>query len=91
MRDDRFTERVIGFNEVYRSEAERRPDVTYVSSFELFGDEAGEYSTILPDGSGNLQTMRFPDGAHFTWQGAYLLSDHVLGIIASEWGFDGSP
>jgi len=87
MRDDQFTERVIGFNEVYRDEAAERPDVVYVSSFELFADDSGEYSTYLRTEDGDLLEMRFPDGAHFTWPGAYRLSDHVLGIIAEDWGF----
>lgn len=87
MRDDAFTRRVIGFNEVYRAEAEKRPEVTYVSSFELFQDESGEYSTYLRTDSGDLLEMRFPDGAHFTWPGAYRLSEFVLGIIGGDWGF----
>jgi len=28
-----------------------------------------------------------PDGAHFSWNGAYRLSGFVLGTIADEWGF----
>jgi hypothetical protein len=87
MRDDEFTQRVIGFNEVYRAEAAERPEVVYVSSFELFQDRNGEYATYLRTEGGDLLEMRFPDGAHFTWPGSYRLSDHVLGIIAEDWGF----
>jgi hypothetical protein len=88
MRDDLFTQRVIGFNEVYQAEAAKRPEVAYVSSFELFQDENGEYSTYLRTDGGDLLEMRFPDGAHFTWPGAYRLSDHVLGVVAEDWGFE---
>jgi hypothetical protein len=87
MRDDRFTERVLMFNEVYREEAEARPAVTYVDTFELFQDENGEYSTYLRTDSGDLLEMRTPDGAHFSWNGAYRLSEHVLEIIGEDWGF----
>lgn len=87
MRDARFTERVIGFNQVYREEAEKRPGVVFVDIFELFQDENGEYSTYLRTESGDLLDMRTEDGAHFTWNGAYRLSEFVLEAIASDWGF----
>jgi hypothetical protein len=87
MRDDQFTQRVIGFNEVYQEEAARRPGVVYVDIFPLFQDENGEYSTYLMNNSGDLLEMRYDDGAHFTWNGAYRLSWFVLNTIADEWGF----
>ena len=86
MRSEAFTERVIGFNDVYRAEAEKRPEVMYIPSFELFQDENGEYSTYLYDDTGTLQTVRSPDGAHFLWPGAYRLSEYVIEIIADDWG-----
>lgn len=87
MRSEAFTERVIGFNEVYAAEAAERPRVAYVSLFELFEDENGEYSTYLRDDDGDLQEMRSDDGAHFTWPGAYRLSGYVLGVVAEDFGF----
>ena len=87
MRDDRFTQRVIGFNRVYEEEAAERPNVVYVDVFELFQDENGEYSTYLRTDSGDLLDMRMEDGAHFSWNGAYRLSGFVLEAIAAEWGF----
>jgi lysophospholipase L1-like esterase len=87
MRDDQFTQRVIGFNEVYQEEAARRPGVVYLDTFPLFQDENGEYSTYLKNNSGDLLEMRTDDGAHFTWNGAYRLSWFVLNKIADEWGF----
>jgi hypothetical protein len=87
MRDDRFTQRVIGFNQVYEEEAAQRPDVVYVDIFDLFKDENGEYSTYLRSDSGDLLDMRMEDGAHFSWNGAYRLSEFVLRVIAGDWGF----
>jgi hypothetical protein len=87
MRNDEFTQRVIGFNEAYAAEAAERPRVTYVSLFDLFKDENGEYSTFLRDEGGGLQGMRSDDGAHFTWPGAYRLSGYVLGVVAEDFGF----
>ena len=87
MKDDRFTQRVIGFNEVYEAEAAARPGVVYVDIFDLFKDENGEFATYLRTESGDLLDMRMPDGAHFSWNGAYRLSGFVLEAIATEWGF----
>jgi hypothetical protein len=87
MRDDRFTQRVIGFNRVYEEEAAERPGVVYVDIFDLFKDENGEYSTYLRNSNGDLLDMRMEDGAHFSWNGAYRLSQFVLEVIAADWGF----
>jgi hypothetical protein len=87
MRDAAFTQRVIGFNQVYQEEAAKRPDVVYVDSFALFQDENGQYSTYLRNSSGDLLEMRTDDGAHFTWNGAYRLAWNVIGIMADDWGF----
>lgn len=80
MRSDSFTAKVEMMNAVYQAEAEKRPQVTYISSFELFTDEDGQYSAYL-DG----KLMRFKDGAHFVWNGGYRLADAVLPVITSQW------
>ena len=80
MRSDRFTTNVLTMNAAYQSEAAKRPGVTYISSFDLFSDENGEYSPYL-DG----KLMRFTDGAHFVWNGAYRLADAMLPVIAADW------
>ena len=83
MESETFSANAIMMNGVYESEAAERPAVTYVSSFELFQDENGDYNAYL-DG----KHMRYADGAHFTWNGGYRLADEVLPIIARDWGFD---
>ncbi len=87
MSSNDFTQRVLGFNEVYAEEAARRPEVVYVDVFYLFADENGEYTRYLQDESGNLVNMRAADGNHYDWAGAYRLTDYVLQIIAEDWGF----
>ncbi|MBM3696471.1 MAG: DUF459 domain-containing protein [Actinobacteria bacterium] len=88
MRSEAFTQRVLGFNQVYREEAEKRPDVTYVDIFDLFKDENGRYSTYLRSTTtGELLYMRTEDGAHFTGNGAARLANFVLRAIAEDWGF----
>lgn len=83
MKSDRFTINAQTMNAAYQSAAAGRPAVTYISSFELFQDDKGKYSAYL-DG----KLMRFTDGAHFVWNGAYRLADAVLPVIAADWGID---
>jgi hypothetical protein len=83
MRSDRFTANAQIMNATYEAAAAVRPAVTYISSFDLFKDEDGEYSAYL-DG----KLMRFTDGAHFVWNGAYRLADAVLPVIADDWSID---
>lgn len=85
MRSAAFTERVKGLNSVYEAEAEARDWVTYISSFELFQNEDGEYATYLRDEQGRLHVMRGGDGAHFSAAGGERLARYVLGIIARDW------
>jgi hypothetical protein len=82
MESESFTANVQMMNAVYQAEAAERPDVTFISSFDLFKDENGEYNAYL-DG----KHMRYGDGAHFTWNGGYRLADTVLPVIAGQWGF----
>ncbi|MDH3605793.1 MAG: DUF459 domain-containing protein [Acidimicrobiia bacterium] len=83
MKSDRFTINARTMNAAYESAAAQRPAVTYISSFELFQDDNGSYNAYL-DG----KLMRFTDGAHFVWNGAYRLADAVLPVIAADWGID---
>jgi hypothetical protein len=76
-----FTANVQMMNAVYAAEAAERPGVTYISSFDLFKDENGQYNAYL-DG----KHMRYADGAHFTWNGGYRLADAVLAVISDQWG-----
>lgn len=85
MKDPRFTEHARQFNEVYREAAEERPWMRYVSSWDVFTDENGNYSDYLPNPSGEMRLMRYEDGAHFTPPGALRLARHVFELIAEEW------
>ena len=85
MESGAFTRTVQMLNAVYEAEAAGRSQITYLSTFELFADENGNYSAYL-DGS----LVRFTDGAHFTWNGAYRLADAVLDAIVAEWDIAGS-
>jgi len=60
-------------DEIYSSEARRRPWVTYVDPVPLFTDTAGNYGASLPAASGKVQLLRASDNIHLTWAGARRL------------------
>ncbi len=80
-------ERVLRITELIEQQAGSRYEVTYIDTFPLFSDENGNYSSVLPDDDGVPVQVRWEDGVHFTRQGAQRLADHLLAIIATDWGF----
>lgn len=64
MQSPDFSSRMAELNSVVQAQAATHPGVTYFSSWNLFENTAGQYSTYLPDASGNLVTVRDPDGIH---------------------------
>lgn len=82
MRSDSFSARMVALNDIYRSEAARVPDVTYVDSWTLFAVD-GEYAAYIDDGGPTL--MRHGDGIHLTRAGGDRLARTVLGAIRADW------
>jgi hypothetical protein len=69
-------------------QADTRYEVTYLDTFPLFSDENGDYTDVLLDENGVLIQVRYSDGIHFTSQGARLLADTLLVMVAADWGFE---
>ena len=79
-RDADQSRRFAVLNEIYRSEAEKRPGrVAFVDTYAIFSDGNGEYSDYLEDpATGELVRMRAPDGVHFDRAGGELIARHVV-------------
>jgi uncharacterized protein len=73
MRNDRLSSDVTGFNEIYRTVAEKLGQ-TYVDTWEAFVDDRGQYDAYGPDMSGEIVKLRAGDGVHFTKAGALKLA-----------------
>lgn len=84
MRSGGFARNMAGLNEIYRSEAESRPWVRYVDSYELFSNDAGSYEAFLPGLDGRVQDLRQDDGIHLSRAGGDLLSRRVLDLIEAD-------
>ncbi len=79
-----FSSRMAELNSIVQAEAATHPGVTYFSSWKLFENAAGQYSTYLPDSSGNLVTVRDPDGVHIAPPaGDDLLANAVVASMSA--------
>lgn len=84
MRKAEFSERMDILDEIYRSEASRRPWIRFVDSRPVLAPEGGGYSAYLPDGDGRPQLARQADGIHLSRFGADRLADAALAVLDVE-------
>ncbi len=81
MRSDSFSARMAQLDEIYRSEAARRPDVVFVDSWSVFAVD-GRYSPYL---DGDPTPMRQDDGIHLTRAGGDRLAEVIVASIRVDW------
>jgi len=75
-------------NRLAQKEAKKRPWVRYVDTYELFGDDNGDYSDYLTSLAGKTELVRQEDGIHWTRAGGDMAADAVLRAIADVYKFD---
>lgn len=83
MRKEEFMERMQILDQIYQSEADRRPWVRFVDSRPVLAPDGG-YSDYLVAGNGEKELARQNDGIHLTRFGARLLSDAVYQVLDAE-------
>jgi hypothetical protein len=73
-------------NAVYSAEARLHPSVTYVSSYKLFENAAGQYSTYLTVPGSGLVEVRDPDEVHIAPPGGDdLIGAYVVKAMEKTW------
>ncbi len=73
-------------NAVFATQASKNQGVTYVSSWKLFENAAGQYSTYLRGPSGNLVQARDPDETHIDPPGGTsIIGDYVVKAMEAAW------
>jgi hypothetical protein len=75
-------------NEIYRSVADRLPNVTFFDSWQEFADADGRYTAYYRD-DGDLTLVRTDDGVHFNADGYTILMERVARHVTDE--FDLKP
>lgn len=77
---------VLNQNAIYQAQAKLHPGVTYVSTWKLFENEAGQYSTYLHGPGGGLVQVRGRDETHIAPPGGTdILGAFVVKAIESAW------
>jgi len=82
-----FTARMAEYNEMYQELIDARPNITYVSSWEVLTDSQGMYQAEIPVEDGDPIPLRDPDGIHFAAAGANRVARQAFQAIAAGWGF----
>jgi len=80
----------IKLNEIYKSEAEKRPGrVAYLDLYELFTPGGAPYSdTSVIDGKSSV--VREPDGEHITMDGGAVISGEILKVVGDHFTLQGA-
>jgi hypothetical protein len=85
MPDATFNRHMKVLNDIYRSEAEKHPDVEYIDAYKLLSNGSGGYSQYLRDSNGEMQKVREQDGEHLTYAGGLRIAEAVMAAIKKEW------
>jgi hypothetical protein len=89
MRDPTFAGRIAVVDQAYRNVAAADPEVTYISSKALLGDDRGAYTDTLPGTGGAAVTVRDSDGIHLSLEGARWLARVVGRRVLADYGVQG--
>lgn len=81
MRLPSFSERVRGFNQIFRDATTVSERAVFVDTWQLFGGPDGRYSAWMDLDSGRSQLVRETDGIHYTRLGARLLAERLIDLL----------
>ncbi|MGE0880258.1 MAG: DUF459 domain-containing protein [Acidimicrobiia bacterium] len=77
-RSDSLTAKMAIVDDIYRTEAQKRPSITFIDTKALFAGPDGGYSPYLPNDAGEQILMRQGDGFHLNLAGANKLAKEIL-------------
>lgn len=78
MKNKNFSDKIKNLNSIYEKEAQNYENVYFVSSWELFTDENGNYIGYLLDKKGKKRLVRASDGIHLTHFGGKILVKKII-------------
>lgn len=84
MADPDLNQKVKVLNEVYRSEAAKRPGrVTFFDTYAMMSPNGSPYSDTLTV-NGEQRVVREPDGEHITLDGGNVVAAAVLNLLGRK-------
>lgn len=84
LKDENMDAAVVEVNAIAQEVAKRHPEVQYVDAYKLFSGTDGKFAADLPDGNGEVVTMRAGDGVHLTMNGAEYLARAVYKLVDAQ-------
>src|SRR5204862_5306929 len=85
MRSTSFSATMRMLNGIYQAQAAARPGVVYIDPWPVLSGANGHYSAYLPNGSGDEELVRQPDGVHLTVAGDVRLAAAVFDVLRALW------
>ncbi len=79
-----YSARLALMNGIFADVAADHPNTTIVSLYDLFADEAGNYSEYLPGAGGEVVEMRQSDGIHLSRAGGDRAADAIFAAIQED-------
>jgi hypothetical protein len=86
MREPTFNSRISVVDAAYRNVAAAHPEITFVDSRALLGDDAGGYTDHLPGVGGQPVQVRHSDGIHLSLEGARWMATVVGRLVTADFG-----
>lgn len=86
MRTASYSESMGLVDEVFKSEAEKRPAVSYIDTWMLFSAPGapGQYAHAFPDETGAVNDMRLEDGIHMNVAGSQFVARRVMEALGAK-------
>jgi lysophospholipase L1-like esterase len=75
-------------NEIYRSVADRLPNVAFLDTWDLFAAPGGGYTAYFRDPDGSIAQVREDDGVHFNGTGYTIVMRSVAQLATTEFGLE---
>lgn len=72
-------------NQIAAEEADKRPWVIFVDTFNILSGPDGGYSQYVVGTDGNEELVRQPDGVHVTSEGSLWIAQEVWARVNQEW------
>ncbi len=81
-----FDDRMRHISAIVRRQAALSLEARFIEAYSVLQGEDGGFAYALPDGQGNLVTVRSADGIHLTAAGGERLARRVMEELAADWG-----
>jgi len=78
MKNENYSEKVRHLNSIYEKEIQDYKNAYFISTWDLFADEKGNYTDYLTDEKGRSQLARLQDGVHFSYIGGQIAVKEVI-------------